>query len=71
MPVILKTRDTNEWIKLIIYTFVLTTNLTVPMLISWKALAGLKPLWGVVGDQEKKMFIHFENEHGKFNILGC
>ena len=70
MPIILKTADTNEWIKLIIYTFVLAIKMPVPMLISWKELVDLKPQWGITGIEEKKMFIHFENDQGVFNIQG-
>jgi hypothetical protein len=70
MPVILKTADTNEWIKLIIYTFVLSTNMPVPMFISWQALVGLKPQWGIIGTEDRKMFIHFENHQGIVNIKG-
>ena len=70
MPVILKTEDTNEWIRLNIYTFVLPTDMPVPMFISWQALVHLKPQWGVIGTEERKMFIHFENHQGIFNIKG-
>jgi hypothetical protein len=70
MHVILKTADTNEWIKLIIYTFILSTKMPVPMFISWKALVDLKPQWGITGIEEKKMFVHLENDLGVFNIQG-
>jgi hypothetical protein len=72
MPVILKTSDTREWIKLILYTFVLKNELTIPMFISWEALVDLKPQWGVLGvtEEDKKMIVHFENERGVFNIKG-
>ena len=68
MPLIVKTADTNEWIKLIIYTFVLRVNMTVPMFISWKALVDMKPQWAMT--QEKKMFIHFEIDEEEINIEG-
>ena len=72
MPIILKAAD--EWVKVVLYTFVLQVDLNNPMFISWQALVGLKPQWGIVfGDQErtdKKMFFHFENEQGVFNIKG-
>jgi hypothetical protein len=68
MPVILKTADTNEWVKLIIYTFILKMPLTIPMFISWQSLVDLKPQWGITVD--KKMFLHFENDQGIFNIEG-
>ena len=68
MPVILKTVDTAEWIKLVLYTFVLPMNMTVPMFISWEALVDLKPQWGVTGD--KKMFVHLETAQGVVNVKG-
>lgn len=70
MPVTLKTADTNEWIKLVFYTFVLPIDMPNPMFISWQALVDLKPQWGIVGVDEKKMFLHFENDQGAFNIQG-
>jgi hypothetical protein len=68
MPVILKTADTTEWIKLILYTFVLQMHMAVPMFISWEALVDLKPQWGVTGD--KKMFVHLENDQEVINVKG-
>jgi hypothetical protein len=68
MPVIVKTADTNEWVKLIIYTFLLRTPMMHPMFISWQSLVDLKPLWAITGD--KKMFLHFENDQGIFNVQG-
>ena len=72
MPIVLKTAD--DWIKLILYTFVIPVDLENPLFISWRALVDLKPQWGlVVGDQDpndKKMFFHFETDEGGFNIKG-
>jgi hypothetical protein len=68
MPFILKTADTTEWIKLILYTFVLPMDMTIPMFISWEALVDLKPQWGVTGD--KKMFVHLETPQGVINVKG-
>jgi hypothetical protein len=72
MPIILKLADRNQFIKLILYTFVLPSDMIVPMFISWHALVDLKPQWGIDEgtDGEKVMFVHFENEHGVFNIEG-
>ena len=68
MPVILKTADTAEWIKLILYTFVLPIDMPVPMFISWEALVDLKPQWGITAD--KKMFVHLETAQEVINVKG-
>jgi hypothetical protein len=67
MPFLLKTTS-NEWIKLILHTFVFPVAMTIPVFISWEALVDLKPQWGVTDD--KRMFIHFETDEGAINIKG-
>jgi hypothetical protein len=69
MPIILKTANTNEYIKLVLYAFVVP-KLVHPVFISWKALVALKPEWGFwFADTGRKMVVHLENEHGIFNIM--
>ena len=72
LPIILKSAD--EWIKVILYIFVIPVDMKNPMFISWPALVDLKPQWGIVvgedGPNDKKMFFHFENDQGVFNIKG-
>jgi hypothetical protein len=71
MPIILKTANTNEYIKLVLNTFVVP-ELVHPVFVSWKALVALKPEWGFwFTDNGRKMVVHLENEHGVFNIMGA
>jgi hypothetical protein len=67
MPILLKTTS-NEWIKVILYTFVFAARMAVPVFVSWEALVDLKPQWGVTED--KRMFVHLETEEGAINIKG-
>jgi hypothetical protein len=61
---------TKEYIKLIVFTFVIP-DLIHPSFISWKTLVALKPEWGIwFVDTMRKMVVHLENEHGAFNIMG-
>jgi hypothetical protein len=69
IPIILKTADTNESVKLALHAFVVCA-MNHRMFISWKALVALKLDWAVLEDNEKrKLWFHFENEHGAFNNI--
>ena len=66
VPVALQT-DTKEWVKLVLYTFVIPGDMAIPLFISWSSLYGMKPQWGITN---KKLFMHLENENRAFNITG-
>jgi hypothetical protein len=67
LPILLETTS-NEWIKLILHTFVLPIEMAIPMFISWDSLVDLKPQLAVTDD--KRMFVHFETDEGAINIKG-
>jgi hypothetical protein len=69
MPVILKTADTGEWIKLVLYTFVLPHGDARSDVYQLESVRRFETAVGGITD-DKKMFIHFENDQGIFNVKG-